>query len=140
MNPGPKQHDVTLAEAAAARLAVIDLSVSQRPERLVIDATAIEALPKPSRLFDFVKWFARSLPHKARVALVVRPDQIRHARLIERAARKAGAFLTYFIDRDKAQRWVQGPTFTRHYFSSTGSAQPPATTTVTTVMEAAYVE
>ncbi len=138
MNSLPMQHDVTAAEAAAARLAAIELLVSQRRERLLIDATAIEFLPQPSRLFDFVKWFARSLPRKARVALVVRPDQVRHARLIECVARKAGAFLTYFIDRQKAERWVQGPTFPRHYFSSTGSGQPPVTTTVTTLTEANY--
>ena len=97
MNPVPKQHDVTLAEASAARLAVLELLVSQRPERLLIDATAIEFLPKPPRLFDFVKWFARTLPRGARVAPVVRPDQVRHARLIERAARNAGAFLTILL-------------------------------------------
>jgi len=134
----PNQRDVTLAEATAVRQQVIELLASQRPTRLVIDATPIQLLPKPSNLFDFVKWLAHTLPRGARVALVVRPEQVRHARLIERVARKAGSFLTYFIDRQKAQRWVEGPTFPRHYFSA-GSGQAPATTTVTTVMEATYV-
>ena len=148
MKPAPQpergitSHDghVTLSEAASARQAVIDLLVSQRPTRLLIDATEIRSLPKPSHLFDFVKWLARSLPRAARVAVVVRADQVRHARLIERAARRAGAFLTYFIDRQKAQRWVQGPTFTRHYFLSPGCGRPPVTTTGTALTEQTYAQ
>ena len=136
----PQEGDVTLSEAASARRAVARLLASNRSPRLLIDATAIRSVPKPSHLFDFVKWLACSFPRAARVALVVRPDQVRHARLIERVARKAGAFLTYFTDRQRAERWVRGPTFPRTYLSSPGSGHPAVTTTVTALMKEPYVE
>jgi len=107
----PVVSHLTLAEAASARQAVSQVLASRRSTRLLIDATAIQAVSNPSHLFDFGVWLARNLPRAGRVALVVRPDQVRHARLIERAARNAGAFLTYFTDRQKAQRWGQGSTF-----------------------------
>ena len=119
---------------------VWQLLATHRPTQLLIDGTAIESMPKPSDLFEFGKWLPRSLPRAARVALVVRPDQVRHARLIERVARNAGAFLTYFTDRQKAERWVRGPTFPRTYLSSPGSGRLPVTTTATALMKETYVE
>jgi hypothetical protein len=146
MNPVPEpeaavsSHDgcVILSETCSSQQGVAQLLASHRPTRLLLDATALPSLPKPSHhLFGFVESLARSLPRAARVALVVRPDQIGRARLIEKAARKAGAFLTYFIDRQKAERWVQRHTFPRHYLLPPGPGQPPFTTTVTALMEEA---
>ena len=123
--PGPPPLRIVVLDRQPVLLTFVwQLLASHRPTRLLIDGTAIESMPDPSRLFEVVKWFARSLPRAARVALVVRPDEVRHARLIERVARNAGAFLTYFTDRQKAERWVRGPVFPRTYLSSPGSGHP----------------
>jgi hypothetical protein len=55
-----------------------------------------------------------SLALRARVALLVRPEQIRHANLIEKVARKAGVFLSYFLDPGKAALWIQRDRACRH--------------------------
>jgi hypothetical protein len=41
------------------------------------------------------------------VALVVRPEQERHARLVQEVARRGRVFLTYFLDPGKAALWVK---------------------------------
>jgi hypothetical protein len=127
-----RETDITLTEAESGQQAIVQLLASHQPTRLLIDATAIRSVPTPSHLFDLVKSLSRSLHRAARVALVVRPDQVRHGRLIEHAARKAGAFLTYFTDRQKAQRWLRGPTFQRHCLSSPAAGCDSAVTTTVT--------
>jgi hypothetical protein len=127
-----READITLTEAESGQQAIIQLLASHQPTRLLIDATAIRPVPTPSHLFDFVKSLSHSLPRAARVVLVVRPDQVRHSRLIERAARKTGTFLTYFTDRQKAQRWVRGPAFPRLCLSSPAPGCDSAVTTAVT--------
>ena len=139
--PGAPQLRIVVVDRQPILLTSVgQLLALHRPTQLLIDGTVIGSMLKPSHLFDFVKCLTRSLPRTARVALVVRPDQVRHARLIERVARNGGAFLTYFTDRQKAERWVRGPTFPRTYFSAPGFGHPSVTTTVTTRMKEAYVE
>ena len=73
----------------------------------MVDLTELRSVPTARQLFDFAKGFAGQMPPDARVALVVRPEQVRHANLIEKVARKDGVFLSYFVDPGKATLWMQ---------------------------------
>jgi hypothetical protein len=56
------------------------------------------------------------------VALVVRPEQERHARLVQEVARRGRVFLTYFLDAGKAALWVKqspGRQINRQKFNQT---------------------
>ena len=41
------------------------------------------------------------------MALLVRPDQVHSARLVERIARNDGVFLAYFLDAHTANAWLR---------------------------------
>ena len=73
----------------------------------MVDLTRLRSAPTASQLFDFAKGFAGHVPPDARVALVVRPEQVRDANLVEKVARKDGVFLSYFVDPEKAALWMQ---------------------------------
>jgi hypothetical protein len=73
----------------------------------MVDVTRLQSVPTALQLFDFAKGFAGQIPSNTRVALVVRPEQVRQANLVEKITRKDGVFLTYFLDPDKAALWVK---------------------------------
>lgn len=73
----------------------------------MVDFTELQSVPTALQLFDFAKGFAGQIPPDARVALVVRPEQVRHANVIEKVARKEGVFLAYFVDPGRAALWMQ---------------------------------
>jgi hypothetical protein len=75
--------------------------------RLVIDVTQLQSAPTPAQLFDQTKAIAAEVPRGVRVALLIRPDQLEAARLIERIARHDGVVLAYFHDAAKALAWVK---------------------------------
>ncbi len=102
-------HDGTmsLAETAAAQQDVAELLAAKRWNRIIVNVTAMQSVPKGAEVFGLGKSLSRSLPRSVRIALVVRQDQAKHARLIEQLARKGGTFLTYFIDAQKAEVWVR---------------------------------
>jgi hypothetical protein len=74
---------------------------------MLIDVTQLQSVPTPAQLFDHTKALSSEVPRGARLALLVRPDQVHSARLVERIARNDGVFLTYFLDPDKARAWVK---------------------------------
>jgi len=82
--------------------------VAKRWNRVLVDATQWRSIPTALELFEFAKGLSSGLKLKVRVAFVVRPDQAKHARLIEKVARNDSVFLTYFHDVEKATAWVQG--------------------------------
>ncbi len=94
-------------EIAAARYEAHGLLKARRWNRIIMDVSQLRSVPKRSELFDFAKGFAGQIPHDARVALVVRHEQVRHASVIEKVARKDGVFLSYFVDPGKAALWMQ---------------------------------
>jgi hypothetical protein len=100
--------EMSLVEAMAAQQEVGELLAVKQWSRIVVDVTAVGSAPKALELFALGGELAQSVPRSVRIALVVRPDQARHARLIETVARNGGAFLTFFIDAEMAEAWVRG--------------------------------
>lgn len=100
--------EMSLVEATAAQQEVGELLAVKQWSRIVVDVTAMRSVPKATELFALGGELAQSVPRRARIALVVRPDQAKHARLVETAARNGGTFLTFFIDVGKAEAWVRG--------------------------------
>ncbi len=94
-------------EIAAARYEAHGVLNARRWSRMMVDFTRLRSVPTSPQLFDFAKGFAGQVPPDARVALVVRPEQVREANLVEKVARKDGVFLSYFIDPGKAALWMQ---------------------------------
>ena len=83
--------------------------------RVMVDITQWQSVPTAQQLFDFTKILSGQVSCKAHVALVVRPEQVRYADLVEKVVRKAGVFLAYFLDPEKATIWVRqaGASFRR---------------------------
>ena len=94
-------------EIAAARYEAQGLLNARGWSRMMLDLTQLRSVPTASQLFDFAKGFSGHVPPDARVALVVRPEQVRDANLVEKVARKDGVFLSYFVDPEKAALWMQ---------------------------------
>ncbi len=94
-------------EIAAARYEAHGVLNARRWSRLMVDLTRLRSVPTAPELFDFAKGFASQIPPHARVALLVRPEQVRDANLVEKVARKDGVFLSYFVDPGKAALWMQ---------------------------------
>jgi len=105
--------ETPMVEVAAARQEVGELLAARRWNRLVVDITAMRSVPKAEEVFALGESLSQGVVRGARIALVVRPDQAKHARLIETVARNGGTFLTYFVDVDKAHIWVSGDTLSR---------------------------
>ncbi|HTL57126.1 MAG TPA: hypothetical protein VL361_15700 [Candidatus Limnocylindrales bacterium] len=93
-------------EIAAARYEAHGL-LNARRSRIIVDLTQLRSVPTAPQLFDFAKGFAGQIPTDGRVALVVRPEQVRQANFVEKVARRDGVFLSYFIDPAKAAVWMQ---------------------------------
>ncbi|HEY5909511.1 MAG TPA: hypothetical protein VJA21_02785 [Verrucomicrobiae bacterium] len=94
-------------DIAAARYEAHGVLNARRWSRMMVDLTRLRFVPTSAQLFDFAKGFAGQVPPDARVALVVHPEQVRDANLVEKVARKDGVFLSYFVDPGKAALWMQ---------------------------------
>jgi hypothetical protein len=94
-------------ELSAARYEADAVLDQHRWHRLVVDVTQLQSVPTVPELFDFASGLSSSISGKRRVALVVRPEQERHARLVQKVARRGRVFLTYFLGPDKATLWVK---------------------------------
>ena len=95
-------------EAVAVRYEAGALLAAEHWHRIVVDVTQLLSIPTAMELFKLANGLSADLPSGARVALVVRPEQARHAKIVERVARDNGVFLTFFLDAEKAAAWVQG--------------------------------
>ena len=94
-------------EIAAARHEAYGVLNARRWSRIMVDLTRLRSVPTSPQLFDFAKGFAGQVPLDVRIALVVRPEQVRDANLVEKVARKDGVFLSYFVAHGKAALWMQ---------------------------------
>ena len=112
------------AELSVARREANGVLDERNWNRIVVDVTQLLSLPTPALLFDHTKAIAAEVPRGARVALLVRPDQVQSARLVERIARSDGVLLTYFLDPDEAALWVKQSTSGRPVMKRSGKEQP----------------
>ena len=94
-------------ELSAARYEADAVLDERRWHRLVVDVTQLQSVPTALELFDFASGLSSNSTRARRVALVVRPEQERHARLVQEVARRGRVSLTYFLDPDEATLWVK---------------------------------
>jgi hypothetical protein len=99
--------ETPVVELSAARYEADAVLDQHRWHRLVVDITQLQSVPTVPELFDFASGLSSGISRARRVALVVRPEQERQARLFQKVARRGRVFLTYFLDPDKATLWVK---------------------------------
>ena len=98
--------DTALLEAKAVQQEVKALLEARQWHRCLVDVTALRSVPQAGELFEFGRGLSTHTPRSTRLALIVRPDQVRYARFIEKVARNGGAFLTFFVEVKKAEAWL----------------------------------
>jgi len=98
--------DMTLAEMTTAWREVQDLLAETGWERLFVDVTALRNCPNTEELFDLAKLIWRDFPQGGRMALLVRWDQSRFAKLLETLVRSVGLYLTVFVSEEQAEAWI----------------------------------
>jgi hypothetical protein len=97
-------------ELSAARRETDAIMDQRQWHRLVVDVTHLQSLPRTSEIISFASGLSSTVSRARRVALLIRPDQEHQARLFQKLARRGRVFLTYFLDRNKATRWVKQST------------------------------
>lgn len=105
--------EVPAVELSAARYEADALLDRRQWQRLVVDITQLQSLPRTSEIIDFAGGLSSTVSRARRVALVVRPEQERQANLFQKVARRGRLFLTCFQDPDKATLWVKRSTLQR---------------------------
>lgn len=98
---------MTREELMAARYEANELLSVKRWNRMVVNIAELRSTTMTLELIDLASNLSSDLPPSTRIALVVRPDQVKDAQLIERVARIEGVLLTYFLDPDQAALWVK---------------------------------
>jgi len=99
--------ETPVVELSAARYEADAVLDQHCWHRLVVDITQLQSVPTVPELFDFARGLSSDISGARRVALVVRPEQERQARLFQKVARRGRVFLTCFLDPDKAALWVK---------------------------------
>lgn len=105
--------EVPAVELSAARYEADALLDRRQWQRLVVDITQLQSLPRTSEIIDFAGGLSSTVSRARRVALVVRPEQERQANLFQKVAWRGRLFLTCFQDPDKATLWVKRSTLQR---------------------------
>lgn len=95
-----------LDEIAGAWKQVRDELAEKSLNRALVNVTALQTSLDTEDLFDLAKLFWRDLPHGGRIALVVRWDQSRLAKVLEMLVRSVGLWLAIFISAEQAEAWV----------------------------------
>ena len=99
--------EMPAVEFSAARYEADAVLDRRHWNRLVVDVTQLQSVPTAPELFDFASGLSSNISRTRRVALVVRPEQERHARLVQEVARRGRVSLMYFLDPDQAILWVK---------------------------------
>ena len=98
---------MTLVEFMEARNKADKLMSVKGWNRMVVNIAELRSMPMTLELIDLASDLSSDLPPSTRIALVVRPDQIKDAKLVERVAQIERVFLTCFLDPDEAALWVK---------------------------------
>jgi len=100
--------EMTLGDIMAARYEANELLSMKRWNRIVVNIAELRSIPMTLELIDLASDLSSDLLPSTRIALVVRPDQVKNAKLVERVAQIERVLLTYFFDAEKAATWVKG--------------------------------
>lgn len=98
----------SLEEITAAWREVEEGLAEREGKRALVDVTALRTSPETGELFDLAKLFWCGFPPDGRIALVIRWDQARSAKLLEMLVRSFGMYLTVFVSKEQAEAWVLG--------------------------------
>lgn len=99
--------EISAVELTAARGEADTVLDQHRWRHLVVDVTELQSVPTVPELFDLASGLSSNIYRTRLVALVVRPEQERYARIFQKIARRGRVFLTYFLDLDKATLWMK---------------------------------
>lgn len=126
--------EMSLVETALARQEARALLTARRWTRLLVDITVTRTVFRAGDVFELAAAISRDVPRSARIALLVRPDQVKHAKLIETVARRGGKCLAFFVNNEKAEAWVRGlsPIRTRCFTLSSQHPIPQRETNICT--------
>ena len=102
--------EVPVADLSAARYEADAILDRHQWNRLVVDITQLQSVPRTSEMIDFATGLSSTVSKARRVAVVVRPEQERQATLFQKVARRGRLFLTCFQDPEKATLWVKQST------------------------------
>jgi len=95
-------------EIVAVRYGATGLLSALHWDRLLMDITELRTIPPDLELFRLFSGLSPDLSPNARVALVIREEQAKQARLVQDIARKEGVFLACFSDVEQASTWMKG--------------------------------
>lgn len=98
----------SLDEVTMAWREVGGLLIATGWKRVLVDVTDLLTSPETEELFDLAKLLWRDFPQGGRIALVVRWDQSRFAKLLEMLVRSVGTYLTIFVSEEQAEAWILG--------------------------------
>jgi hypothetical protein len=113
-------------ELSTARNAADGMLNERHWRRMVVDVTQMQSVPPWPELFAWAHGLSKDVAQPTRVALVIRPEQMRRAKSVEKAARNRRVFLTYFLDPKKATAWVKQTSSLRR--DQTRNKEPITTT------------
>jgi hypothetical protein len=112
------------ADLSAARYEADAILDQRQWNRLLVDITRLQSVPRTSEIVDFASGLSSTVSRARRVAVVVRPEQERQASLFQKVARRGRLFLTCFQDPDKAKLWVKKSTPDRQMLGRKGKENP----------------
>src|SRR5512135_1629154 len=105
--------EMPAADLSAARYEADAILDQRQWNRLVVDITQLQSVPRTSEIIDFASGLSSTVSRARRVAVVVRPEQERQANLFQKVARRGRLFLSCFQDPEKATLWVKRSAPTR---------------------------
>jgi hypothetical protein len=94
----------------STRFAANKYLVVKHWNRIIVDIRNLQLMPTTMEVIALASDLSSDLPRSARIALVVRPDQVKDAKLVERIARIEAVFLANFLNPDEAALWVKQST------------------------------
>jgi len=97
---------MTVAEMTTAWREVQEALAGTGAKRVLVDVTALKSGLDMKELFDLAKILWRDFPESGRIALVIRWDQARFAKLLEMLVRTVGLYLTAFVSGEQAEAWI----------------------------------
>ena len=116
--------EMPVAEFSAARSEANGVLDERHWNRLMVDVSRLQSAPNARELFDLAKGLSSSVSRPTRVALVVRPEQEPHARLLQKAARTRRVFLAYFLAPERAVSWMRQTALGRQAIGRNGKEKP----------------
>ena len=90
--------------------------------RVLVDVTSLRTIPATAELFDLAKLFWQDgFPGFGRMALVIRWEQSRSAKLLEMLVRAVGMYLTVFVSEEQAEAWIADQSSARYPLPASNS-------------------